>query len=681
VEVPWSVTGGTATRGDGPPAVGDDVVVPASGVLQFGPNEPSKTIQVTIVNDTDVEPNETLILELGMPTGGLLGSPKIAILTIVDNDRKGTIQFSAPLTNVAEADVAATIPVIRTGNLTEPATVEWAITGGSATRGDSPGAGVDYVAPASGVLSFEAGKATPTTPLTVPVSFDTLVEGNESVELVLQSPSTGWALGTVSNATLSLVEGTIQFSGLPLLVSESSGSRTMTVTRSGLTTQAVTVKYTVGPAGTATPASTPIACSPGSDYRPVTGTLVFSPGQPSKTFSVPLCGDLVVEGSETVDISLEVESGPAIIGPSGDTATLTITENDLAGVIQFSSLTYSASEGQNGIATVTRTSTGLGAKVHWAVVGGTAQHGVDFTGPTEGDLEFANLTSKPIVIPLVNTTAADGPRTILVELSNPLPLGLASLGTRVLATLTLNDNEPTLRLNSASYVVGEANTTNTTFNVTVLRAGPAGAPLTVDLHPQQNDTATGDMCGENGADFADGVIPVTLNANQTFKTVPVTLCGDTRAEGLERFRLALQNPVGATLATPNAATVSITDNELGGTLRWSAADASGEEGTTLVLTVTRTGGTASDVTVEFQAHDGDDDTPGADAVAGVDYEVVTVTPVTFDAGILTQTVEISLLPRPDTQGPRSFRVVLHDAAGGAALGSPATVTVWILDPS
>jgi hypothetical protein len=230
-------------------------------------------------------------------------------------------------------------------------------------------------------------------------------------------------------------------------------------------------------------------------------------------------------------------------------------------------------------------------------------------------------------------------------------------------------------------VVGEANTTNTTFNVTVLRAGPAGAPLTVELHPQQNDTATGDTCGENGADFADGVIPVTLNANQTFKTVPVTLCGDTRAEGLERFRLALQNPVGATLATPNAATVSINDNELGGTLRWSAADASGEEGTTLVLTVTRTRGTASDVTVEFQAHNGDDDTPGADAVAGVDYEVVTVTPLTFDAGILTQTVEISLLPRLDTQGPRSFRVVLHDADGGAALGSPATVTVWILDPS
>ena len=139
-------------------------------------------------------------------------------------------------------------------------------------------------------------------------------------------------------------------------MSEASGSRTVTVTRSGLTTQAVTVNYAVGPAGTATPSFLPSVCSPAADYRPVTGTLVFGPGQTSKTFSVPLCGDSVVEGDETVDLTLEVVSGPAIIGPSGNTATLTITENDLAGVIQFSSLAFSASEGQgNATLTVTRT--------------------------------------------------------------------------------------------------------------------------------------------------------------------------------------------------------------------------------------------------------------------------------------------------------------------------------------
>ena len=139
--------------------------------------------------------------------------------------------------------------------------------------------------------------------------------------------------------------------------------------------------------------------------------------------------------------------------------------------------------------------------------------------------------------------------------------------------------------------------------------------------------------------------------------------------------------VGATLATPKTATVSLTDNEVGGTLRWSVADASGTEGTTLLLTVILAGGTASNVRVEVQAHDGNADTPGADAVAGVDYAVLASTPLTFGAGILSQTVEISLLARNGSQGPRAFRVILHDAEGGAALGSPSTATVWILDPS
>ena len=247
----------------------------------------------------------------------------------------------------------------------------------------------------------------------------------------------------------------------------------------------------------------------------------------------------------------------------------------------------------------------------------------------------------------------------------------------MLATLTINDNEPTLRLNSPAYVVGEA---STSFNVTVLRAGPATAAVSVNLVPTAG-TATGGTCGTGGADFADSAIPVTLNANQTSKTVAVPICPDSLAEGLEGFGLQLQNENGATLATPKTATVSVTDNEVGGTLKWSVADASGVEGTTLLLTVTRTGGTASDVTVEVQAHDGDEDTPGDDAVVDVDYQVVTATPLTFGAGILSQTVEISLLARDDSQAPRAFRVTLQDPEGGAALGSPSAVTVWILDPS
>jgi hypothetical protein len=688
IDVPWSVIGGTATRGDDPPAAGVDVILPASGVLQFGPGVMSRTIPVTVVNDGEPEPNETVILDLGPPTlsgtatpAGSLGTPKTTTLIVADNDRKGTIQFAAPLLSVAEANATVQLTLTRTGSVNDPATatVEWAVTGGTATADTSPGPGVDVVVPGVTTVEFAQGQTTKTILLTT--FHDAVAEGPETLTFTLQNPGAGWALGPVPSTTLSLVEGTVQFSGLPYVVSEASGSKTITVTRSGPTTQAVTVSYTAGPPGSAHAAASPSTCLPGDDYRPVTGTLTFNPGQTSRTFSVPLCGDSMVEGDENLTLTLAVVSGPAIIGPSGDTATLTITENDLAGAIQFSSSTYSASEGQGSTTvTVSRTGTGLGTKAHWAVIGGTATAGVDYLlTPLEGDIDFGNLTSKAIVIPLVNTTAADGPRTILMELSNPLPAGLATLGARAQATVTINDDEPTLRLNSAVYTVGETSA-NTSFNVTILRAGATTSPVSATLVPLETSGATGGTCGVGEADFATSPIPVNLAAGQASKTVPVPICADTRAEGPESFSVHLQSPVGATLANPSMATVSLTDNDVAGTLRWSAADAIGIEGTTLVLTVTRTGGTASDVTVEVTALDGDEDTPGTDAVTGVDYEVVTSSPLSFGPSVSSQIVEIALLPRPDAQGPRAFRVTLHDANSQAALGNPSTVTVWILDP-
>jgi len=681
VQVPWSVIDGTATTGvSADPGV--DVLLAPSGTLTFGPNELSKKIEATILSDSEVEPNETVKLALGTPTpGGALGSPSELTLVVADGDRRGTIQFTAPLISVAEANLVATIAVTRTGNLADPVTVDWAITGGSATRGDAPGVDVDYVAPTGGTLSFAAGQSTPTVPLTIAVNFDAIADGTETVELTLGAPSAGWALGTVPSTIVSLVEGAVQFAPLSP-VSEGSGSANITITRTGVTTQPVTVSYTTGSPGSATPAPTANACSPGADYRPVSGSQTFSPGQTTRTFSVPLCGDGIVEGDETLTLTLAVVSGPAIIGATGDAATLTITENDAAGAIRFSSATYSASEGQgNATLTVTRTGGGTGVTVHWAIddVASTAHHGEDYTGPLEGDIDFGNLTSKSLVIPLLNTSAADGPRTIVVALSNPLPAGLASLGGGpTQATLTINDNEPTLRLNSASYVIGE---TSANLSVTVLRSGPASAPASVKLVPQTISSATGGTCNTSGVDFGAAVIDVEIPAGQGSRTVQVPICQDTWADGPETFGLALQDPGGATLATPAAATVTITDNEVPGTLKWSAADASGVEGTTLLLTVTRTSGTASDITVEVTAHDGDDDTPGADAQAGVDYEVVTASPLSFGLNATTQTVEISLLPRDGVQGPRAFRVTLHDPAGGpgVALGSPATATVWILD--
>ncbi len=68
----------------------------------------------------------------------------------------------------------------------------------------------------------------------------------------------------------------------------------MTVSLSAASGQAVTVAYTTS-GGTATA---------GADYTPVSGTLTFAPGQTTQTVTVPVLGDTVSEGNETVLVRL-----------------------------------------------------------------------------------------------------------------------------------------------------------------------------------------------------------------------------------------------------------------------------------------------------------------------------------------------------------------------------------------
>jgi uncharacterized delta-60 repeat protein len=59
--------------------------------LTFADGETNKTILIPIFDDPVVESNETVHLSLSDPTGAVLGTNATAVLTIVDNDRPGTL--------------------------------------------------------------------------------------------------------------------------------------------------------------------------------------------------------------------------------------------------------------------------------------------------------------------------------------------------------------------------------------------------------------------------------------------------------------------------------------------------------------------------------------------------------------------------------------------------------------
>jgi len=176
---------------------------------------------------------------------------------------------TTPFTFIARLSAASDAPV----------SVSYATADGTATV-----AGGDYQA-ASGTLTFAPGETSKT--LTVLVNGDRVGEPDETFSVHLSNPSSAPfsstpALGTILNdePTISInsasgVEGNTGTTALPF-----------TVTLSAASDAPVSVSYATTD-GTATVA--------GGDYQATSGTLTFAPGETSKTLTVLVNGDRVLE--------------------------------------------------------------------------------------------------------------------------------------------------------------------------------------------------------------------------------------------------------------------------------------------------------------------------------------------------------------------------------------------------
>jgi len=134
-------------------------------------------------------------------------------------------------------------------------------------------------------------------------------------------------------------------------------------------------------------------------------------------------------------------------------------------------------------------------------------------------------------------------------------------------------------------------------------------------------------------------------------------------------------------ARPNGANFDIGADEFyatPGVLQLSSATFSGSEGTTLVVTVNRTGGSAGTVTVDYTLTDGT--ASGAPACGiGTDYTNSGVQTLSFADGVTTMTFNVSLCSDLILDIAETFSIALSSPTGGATLGATTTATATIVD--
>jgi hypothetical protein len=121
----------------------------------------------------------------------------------------GTLRFSLSAFTVNENGAAATITVTRTGGSAGDVSVDFQTSDGTASQP------ADYL-PAAGTLFWTSGDTAPKS-FQVTIADDLLIEGNETVNLVLSNPQGGAELGSPLTAVLTIVEDDRAIAIIPTL--------------------------------------------------------------------------------------------------------------------------------------------------------------------------------------------------------------------------------------------------------------------------------------------------------------------------------------------------------------------------------------------------------------------------------------------------------------------------------
>jgi hypothetical protein len=186
VEVNYATSDDTALQGSD--------YTPVSDTLTFSPGDIFQTFSVPITDDSMDEPVEAISLTLTNPVNASLGTPSTSTLEIVDNDGVPTVQFGAANFNINEGDGNAMIEVTLSNPSSEPVTVTYASSDGTAV------AGLDYTA-VNDTLTFSPGDVSET--FAVPILQDDFFESDETVNLALSSPVNA-GLGAPVEAVLTI---------------------------------------------------------------------------------------------------------------------------------------------------------------------------------------------------------------------------------------------------------------------------------------------------------------------------------------------------------------------------------------------------------------------------------------------------------------------------------------------
>lgn len=529
----------------------------------------TQPINVVITGDDETESHETLTVTLfnaqcvkcpASVVASIKPGEGIATGTILDNE---AVQISVSDPEVTEGDAGenptlefeVTLDQIRDQSID----VSYSVAASSTAL-----SGTDFAAVSDGTLTFDQATSETSRTVMVTVTSDEMYEEDETVLLVLTSPTGGAVLADSASSITGV--GTITndddapllaFDSLPTVTEGDEGDTTVLrydITKTGDTSLPVTVDFAISDAGTAT------GTGDDADYTPsVSSSLTFTATETSKSIEITVIGDGVAESDETVVVTLSNPvHGRFADGAQSIEGAGTITDNDELPLLAFGP-PPTVTEGDAGDTTMLRFevtkagSTFLPVTVAYAISGTAIASGdeADFTHDGTSLTIPAEQDSAFIEIAVIGDDLAehvDGD-TVTVILSNPVNARFAGgASTQIHSTGTIaNDDTLAVSIDAEQVMEGtDGDTTTLTFTATL--AARSLQPVTVDYEvvTTGNDRGTADFGTGAGDDYTTDAPTGTLTfaastAAPQSQTFSVTVNGDLERELNETVIARLSN--------------------------------------------------------------------------------------------------------------------------------------------
>ncbi len=307
---------------DGSAVAGTDYSAATGTLTWYNGDDNTHYIDVQPINNEIFAGDRTVNITLSNPVGGVeLGTLSTAVLTIIEDEVPpphgpyGKVQFTNTAYSVHENAGSLTLNVERVDGSYGAVSIDYE------TYDNSALAGSDYTAK-SGTLNWNDGD-TGLKQITVLISDDSKYEGDELFNILLENPQGGVGYGSSTDPFIKILDdespphGSIRFEADSYSVDE-SGNATIHIKRFGGTVGDVSIDV-------ATSNGTAVA---GEDYEASSTHLTWPDGDDtSLDLMVSILEDNLIEGDETVNITLSNPGGGVVIGGTNP-VILTIRDDE-----------------------------------------------------------------------------------------------------------------------------------------------------------------------------------------------------------------------------------------------------------------------------------------------------------------------------------------------------------------